>query len=179
MPKRASARRHAQAIFQIALAKGELERWQADLPKMAQIMLEPAFYQLLENPAIPLAEKVKLLQERLVDVNPLALNLAFLLVDKRRLGILEEIASEYNGMLDTHYGIEQVEVTTALPLIEREKENMRKELETLLGRKVVLDSKVQEDIVGGLILRIKDRLIDGSARTQLKTMEKYLVGIRR
>lgn len=178
MPRKASARRHAQAIFQIALEKNELERWQADLNKMAQVILEPAFYVLLENPAIPLAEKVKLLRERLAEINPLAMNLAFLLVDKRRLGILEELVSEYNGRLDTHYGIEKVEVTTALPLMEQEKEDLRKELETLLGRKVVLDSKVQEDIVGGLILRVKDRLIDGSARTQLKSMEKYLVGTR-
>lgn len=175
----ASARRHAQAIFQIAVEKKALERWKSDLEIIARIMLEPGFYALLENPALHFSKKVELLKEKLANVSPEALNLAFLLVDKGRLRILPDIISEYEKMLDGYYGIEKVEAFTALPLTDTEKEDIKKQLETLLSKKVVLDNKVQGDIIGGLVLKIGDRLIDGSTKTRLKALGKELVGIRR
>jgi len=175
----ASARRHAQAIFQIALEKKSLERWKSDLKVMASVMLEPGFLALMENPAFHFAEKAEILKQKLGNVSPEALNLAFLLVDKGRLRILPEIIEEFDIRLDAHYGIEKVEVVTALPLGDAEKENIRKSMETLLGKKVILNNKVRADIVGGLIIKIGDRLIDGSVITRLKTLEKELVGIRR
>lgn len=179
MLRGASARRHAQAVFQIALEKKALERWKSDLEIMAQVMREPGFYALLENPALHFSEKAVLLKQQLADISPEALNLAFLLVDKGRLRILPEIIDEFDRMLDAHYGIEKVEVITALVLSDAEKESIKQGMETLLNKKVVLDNKVQEDIVGGLVIRIGDRLIDGSVITKLKTLEKELVGIRR
>lgn len=179
MLRGASARRHAQAIFQIAMEKKTLERWKSDLGIMAPVMLEPGFYALLENPALHLSEKVELLKQKLGKLSQEALNLAFLLVDKSRLRILPGIIEEFDIMLDAHYGIEKVEVVTALPLSDTEKENIGKTMETLLNKKVVLKNKVQADIVGGLIIRIGDKLIDGSVITKLKTLRKELVGIRR
>ncbi len=179
MIRGASARRHAQAVFQIALEKKALERWQSDLKIMAQVMLEPGFYALLENPGFHFSEKVVLLKQKLANISPEALNLAFLLVDKGRLRILPEIIDEFDRMLDAHYGIEKVEVITAFPLSDAEKEGIRKNMEALLSKKVVLDSKVQANIVGGLVIKIGDKLIDGSLVTKLKTLKKELVGIGR
>lgn len=179
MIRGASARRHAEAIFQIAMEKKALERWKSDMAIMAQVMMEPALYALLENPAFHIPDKILLLKQKLANVSLEGLNLAFLLVDKGRLKILPDIIDEFDGMLDAHYGIEKVEVITALPLSDMEKENIKKSMETVLNKKVVLSSKVQEDIIAGLIIRIGDRLIDGSVITKLKTLEKELVGIRR
>lgn len=179
MLRGASARRHAQAVFQIALEKKALERWKSDLKILAQVMLEPGFYALMENPALHFSEKAKILKQKLADVSPEALNLAFLLVDKGRLRMLPEILKEFDRMIDVHYSIEKVEVVTALPLTDAEKESIRTGMETLLNKKVVLNSNVQADIVGGLIIRIGDSIIDGSVITKLKTLRKELVGVRR
>lgn len=175
----ASARRHAQAIFLIGLEKRTLERWKSELEILARFLVEPEMFALLETPAVHFSEKAALLKEKLGSISQEALNLAFLLVDKGRLRILPDIVQEYSRMLDAHFGIEKVETVTALPLSDKEKEEMKNSLEAILGKKVLLDNKVREDIVGGLVIRIGDKLIDGSVTTKLRTLEKELVGIRR
>lgn len=179
MIRGASARRHAQAVFQIAFEKKELEKWKAYLEEIAHAIAEPKFFSMMENPAVHFDDKAVLLKQKLDKISPEALNFTFLLLDKGRLRILPKVISEYNRMLDAHYGIERVQVVTALPLDHKEREEIKKSIESLLNKKVVMDNKVQEDIVGGLVIRIGDKLIDGSIMTKLKTLEKELVGIRR
>lgn len=179
MLRGASGKRHAQAVFQIALEKNSLERWKSDLRVMSSVMLEPGFYSLLENPALHFSEKAGLLKPKLADINAQAMNLALLLVDKGRLRILPDIVDEYDRILDAHFGLERVMVTTALPLTDEEKGNIKKEMETRLNKKVVLTNEVRRDIIGGLVIRIGDKLIDGSISTELRTFEKELVGARR
>ncbi len=76
---------------------------------------------MLESPRFHFDEKFKLLSERLGEINPLALNLAYLLVTRGRLGVIGDIAEEYQRRLDSHHGIERAEVTTAVPLDDEDK----------------------------------------------------------
>lgn len=175
MPKRASAKRHAQAVFQIALDRGELDRWQGDLDTLAATFEEPQFKSVLESPKVRLDKKLDLVRTQLAELNPLALNLASLLVAKGRVGIAGDMAAAYRQLLDSHRGLEMVEVTTAVPLDEQSKNEIADQLKEAIGKEIVLSASVAPQIIGGLVIKMGDDLIDGSTRAKLTEMRRALV----
>jgi len=176
MAKGVSARRHAQAVFQIAMEKNDLETWQADLERIAEVLRYPQLVALLENPKIRFSEKKKVLQNILEGINPVAMNLVYFLVTKNRLRIVEDLVAEYERLMNAHYGKETAEVITAIPLGDEEKEKLQKKLATITKKEVVITTQVDPDIIGGVVAKAGDQLIDGSVRTRLKELKKSLVG---
>ena len=175
MAKKANPRRYAQAVFEIALEKNELERWQSDLQKVAAVAGGGDFLAALESPKIKFEVKSRLLTERLGDINPMALNLALLLISKSGIGMIGEIALEYQRLLNAHRGIQAADVTTVLPLEDADKQKLETKLGTLVGAKVEIKSKVDPAILGGIIVRVGGKLLDGSARSKLLALKKELV----
>ncbi len=80
MPRGVAAKRHAQAVFQLALERGELEKWLEDLKTIATTLSQPQLMAILESPKVHLDEKMELLHRCLPGVSQLALNLVYLLV---------------------------------------------------------------------------------------------------
>lgn len=179
MARRAQAKRYAQAVFQIALEKGELDRWQSDLKKIASLQQDDVLVTLLESPKVPFGDKVRLLSERFADVNPLALNLVCLLVARGRLGLLGEIAEEYQRLLDNYRGIEPAEVVTAVPLEDEDKRKLEERLSDVAGKKVIIYPKVDPALVGGIVARFGGKLLDGSTRSRLEALKKEIGGVTR
>jgi F-type H+-transporting ATPase subunit delta len=179
MARVTSGKRYAQAAFKLALEKGELESWQASLRRIADMSTDEKLVALLENPKLPFEAKKALLAERLGKINPLALNLAYLLVHKRRLSVAGDISLQYDRLLDTHYGVEHVEVITALPLGDEDRERISSQFGEITGHKVVIDAQVDPSIVGGIKAKIGDTLIDGSIRNRLEALRKSLAGTGR
>jgi F-type H+-transporting ATPase subunit delta len=171
------ARRYSQAAFKIALEEKELNRWQSDLRKIASLVKDEALFKLLENPEVPFDNKAKVLSERLGDINPEALKMVSMLVTKGRLGIIDNIADEYQRLLDNYHGIEGAEVaevTTAIPIDDEDKLRLAQRLTSLVGKPVVLKPKVDSSLIGGIIIRVGDKLIDGSIRSKLQTLKREL-----
>jgi F-type H+-transporting ATPase subunit delta len=179
MARVTSGKRYAQAAFKLALEKGELESWQASLRRIADMSTDEKLVALLENPKLPFEAKKALLAERLGKINPLALNLAYLLVHKRRLSVAGDISLQYDRLLDTHYGVDHVEVITALPLGDEDRERISSQFGEITGHKVVIDAQVDPSIVGGIKAKIGDTLIDGSIRNRLEALRKSLAGTGR
>jgi F-type H+-transporting ATPase subunit delta len=179
MARVTSGKRYAQAAFKLALEKGELDSWQASLRKIADITTDEKLVALLEHPKLSFETKKTLLAELLGKINPLALNLAYLLVHKGRLGIAGDISQQYDRLLDTYRGIEHVEVITALPLDDAGRERISARFGEIIGHKVVIDAQVDPSIVGGIKARIGDTLIDGSVKSKLGALRKSLVEIGR
>ena len=179
MARIASGKRYAQAAFELAREKNELERWQVDLRKIAELSTDESITDLLENPRLPFQLKRELLETRLGDINALALNLACLLVGKGILGIAGDISREYDRLLDTHRGIEHAEVLTALSLDEGDKQRLSSKLGELVRRKVIVDARVDPAIIGGFKAKVDDMLIDASVRNRLESLRKSLVGAGR
>lgn len=173
---RASARRHAQAVFQIALERNELERWRGDLERISEAIKDPLLYSFLESPKIPFSEKARILSQSLEGITPLAMNLAHLLVAKGRLGIVEDIVFEYERLVDDYRGIAHAEVATAVPLEEGEQDKLTRRLGDLLGKEIVLSTRVDPSLIGGLIARVGDKLIDGSTKSRLLSLRESLIG---
>jgi len=176
MARISSGKRYAQAAFELALEKNELESWQVSLGKIAGIATEAKLMALLENPKLPFDVKRGLLEERLGEVNPLALNLACLLMSRGRLRIAADISKKYNLLVDAHYGIEHAEVVTALKLDDEDKEMISRRLGEITGHKVIVDAQVDPSVVGGFRAKVGDMLIDGSIRNKLVSLRRSLVG---
>ncbi len=174
MPKKANTRRYAQAVFEIALENKELERWQADLQKIAGALSDAGLLAAMENPKIRFEDKSRLLA-RLEDINPLALNLVRLLITRNAVDMLGGIAGEYRRLADAYHGIKQAEVVTAVPLDDKDKEKMAARLGMLVDSKVVVESRVDPEILGGVIARVGGKLLDGSTRSKLAALKRELV----
>jgi F-type H+-transporting ATPase subunit delta len=175
MPRISSGKRYAQAAFELAVEKNELESWQEGLKKMAELSGNEELMAFLQNPRFPFAAKRSLLQKGLGEINPLAFNLALLLESKGRLKLANDILQQYNELLDFHRGIEHAEVIAAVPLIDEDRKAISRRLGEIIEHKVVIEAQVDPSIIGGFIARLGDTLIDGSIRQRLETLKKSLV----
>lgn len=178
MPRGVAAKRHAQAVFQLALERGELEKWLSALKTIAPILSDPELMAVLESPKVHLNEKIELIKRCLPGIDQLVLNLVYLLVARRRLRLIDQIVSEYELLVDAYQGIEHVEVTTAIPLDEGDRKRLSERLAAITEKQIVLATKVDSNVIGGFVARIGDRLIDGSIRNKLDSLRKSLVEAR-
>ena len=177
MARRAYARRYSQAVYEIAVEREELDRWQSDLIEIASLGDNAELTALLETPKLPFDDKARLLSERLGDINPLALNLVYLLVSRDRLSMAGEIADEYQRLLNSHRGIEEAEVITAIPLEDEDKLRLEERLGDIVNKKVVIKPAVGSSLIGGIVARIGGKLLDGSTRSRLEALKRELSGV--
>jgi F-type H+-transporting ATPase subunit delta len=174
MARKSFARRYSQAVFNIARERNELDRWQSDLRRVATLADDAKLIALLENPKVRFEDKAKILAKGLGDVNPLALNLVYLLVTKGRFSMVGDIADEYQRLLDGYRGIEQAEVTAAIALDDEDKRKLEERLGAVVGKKVVVKPSVDPSVLGGIVARVGGRLLDGSTRSKLMALKKTL-----
>jgi F-type H+-transporting ATPase subunit delta len=179
MPRISSGKRYAQAAFELALERNELENWRAGLKRVAELSGNEELMALLQSPRIPFDAKKDLLHKQLGGIHPLVSNLAFLLVGKGIFRLIGDIFRLFNDLLDAHQGIERAEVTAAIPLSDEDKETISSRLGKFVDRKVAIDAQVDASLIGGFIARVGDMLIDGSIRQRLESLKKSLVEVRR
>ena len=129
---------------------------------------------VLRSPSVSFGDKASVLQEVLPDVEPLALNLAYLLTAKNRLGMLDDLVSEYDVLLNRHYGREHAEATVAIQLDEEYRDRLRGRLAELTGKDIVLTTNIDPTVLGGVVIRVGDKLIDGSVRNKLDRLGRGL-----
>ena len=171
----AAARRHAQAAFQIALERGELDVWREDLGRLIEAVQDPRLHAFLESPRVHLDDKARVLGQVLDKLNPLVMNMALLLVSRGRLGLLPETVTEYGRLVDEHQGIAHAEVATAVPLDSKQEGKLARRLSDLMGKDIVLATEVEPSLVGGLTARVGDKLIDGSIKSRFTALRGSLI----
>lgn len=176
MARTARARRYAQAVFQIASERNELDRWLDDLAFISQALKAPDLVELLEARRLPFEEKVRLASAALLPTTPMARNLVFLLAQKGQVGIIDNVLDAYRELYNEARGIAEVQVSTAIALNEAELEQVRSGLARATGKQIILRSSVVPELLGGILVRIGDRIIDGSIRQRLALMRQALAG---
>ena len=173
-----AARRYAEAIFELGDESRALEQWQEDLQVLAEVAGDGGVVAALESVKPPLEDRLALLDRALAGMSPLTRNLARLLVSRGRFSLLPQIASVYEEMLDARNNVVRAQVTSAVPLSEDERRDVVERVRALTGASDVrLEARVDPAIIGGLILRIGDRLIDGSTRARLVQLRRRLAGV--
>jgi len=171
-----AAKRYAQAAFAVALEQGHPDRWLGDLDALTELVAQPEAAAVLQSDRVPGAEKDILFEAALPDVDPAVLNLARLLVAKRRIRLVPQVREEFGNLLDAHEGRARGRVTTAVPLNDKQKAEIAQRLSQISGKTVSVEQVVDAGIVGGLVARIGDTLIDGSTRSRLVALKKSLQG---
>ena len=172
MASRLSGQRYAQAIFELAVENEQLEQWDQDLRLAADVLGDDEFALFLKHAEVPLERKIAAIDEVLSETHPLVRNLVALLINRGGVDAMRDVQEGYSHLLDERLGRQRVEVTTAVPLEEAELERITNFVAQLVGREVVLSAQVDDSILGGLIIQIGDRLLDGSTGAALERMRQ-------
>jgi F-type H+-transporting ATPase subunit delta len=171
----AAARRYAEAAFQVAMADGTLDRWQADLASAAELLGRPDVAPVVGSPAVPLAQRQNIVQQLLSPrIAPEALRLVTLLVERGKVDGLRSVSNHYNRLLNAHRGVVEATVTSAVPLTSDETAAIRTRVEAMAGSAVELRTEVNPDLIGGLTIQVRDRLLDASIRGRLERLRDQL-----
>ena len=174
------ARRYAAALADVVLKNGETGTVQAELKTWAELMTSNADLQTaFSNPAIQQQNKEKVLESLLEKTKPTPTTANFLrvLLQNSRLTEISEINERFASVLAERSGFVAARVTSARPLGEAEKAELRTNLEKMTGKKVNLSFDVDENLIGGVVTRIGSTVYDGSVKTPLAELKQQLIGI--
>ena len=168
----------AQEIFAAAMAAKEPVGYLSEIRRVCDLLKDGTLMAALADSPLPAPEKIKLLSERTGVLAPSVSQVVTSLIDRGRLAEMDDVAVEYQRLLDIYHGAEGAEVaevTTAVALDDDAKLSLGKRLTEIIGRPVVVKADVDPSVIGGIIVRIGDKLIDGSVRSRLQTISKELL----
>lgn len=176
MPLLRGARRYADAIFGLAKEQGRLDEWAGDLTRLASAAEEPSFLTLMDTSKILLQQRLAIAEQVVPGLHLQAVNLLALLATRGRVRLLSRIEQEYQRLVNSERGIEEAEMVTAAQLEPSEVEDLRGRLEQARGRRLHLAYRQDPTLLGGLVMRFGDQLVDGSLRTRLEQMRRVMAG---
>jgi F-type H+-transporting ATPase subunit delta len=176
MPRLGAGRRYAEAAFELAARDNAVDAWQRDLTFAAELARNERVARAADNPAVPVAERRKMVRQLLASrVSPLALNLGLLLAERGRFSVLPDVSAEYDALVRKSRGIIAATVTTPGPLSKQELAAVKKRVEQLAGAHVELSTATDPSLLGGLRVRIGDLQIDASVSGRLERLRARLV----
>lgn len=173
------ARRYAKALFTVGKENGQFEAYNETLQGLAGLYkTHPDVVDALTNPLYPLEfrEKVMVGIVKSSGVDKVMGNFLNLLVEKKRAEILPEIAEEFQVMVDSEKNISHGTIVSAIELSEKLQADVQATLEKLTGKKVELLTSVDPSLIGGIIAKVGDLVLDGSIRTQLAGLKDSIKG---
>lgn len=163
------ARRYGQALYELAEEKGSLDTVAADAAELRRAWTQSEeLREVMARPEIAPEGKKAIWKDLLADsADPDLRSLLYLLTDKNRLNFLTEILDFFERLLRQRSGEVMASVRTAQPLRAEQEEELKQSLSRMLDKKVTLQVTVDEALLGGLVVRIEDRMFDGSLRSRL------------
>lgn len=173
------ARRYAKAIFTVGQQEGIYEEYNEVLQGLASLFAShPEVADAVTNPLYPMDVKEKVMQGMVASmgVDKSMGNFLNLLVQKKRASLLPEIAASFQVMVDEAKNISHGSVISAIELDDELKANVQTVLEKLTGKKVALTTSVDPSIIGGIIAKVGDLVLDGSIKTQLAGLKDSIKG---
>lgn len=176
MINRTVPRRYAQALLMIATERNILEKFEQELDTFKEILLsEPNLKEFMDNPKILPEQKKKVLiplvESRL---DPLTVNFLCLIVDKRRENLFLDIIEEYRNYADQARNIIDAEVRAAVQMTDKDMRELEQKLSKATGKKVRMKSTIDTSLLGGMVVRIGDTVIDGSIVKKLSLLKTRL-----
>jgi F-type H+-transporting ATPase subunit delta len=171
-----TARRYAEAAFELARRDKAVDEWAEGLELASQLVADERIRAFLSSPAAPLAERHALLDRMLKGRAPdSVLKLAKLLAGRRAVDRLPAISAEYRRLVNRDRGVVEALVTSAAPLTTDETEALRTKVGKMTDRTVDLRVQVDDALIGGLTVRIGDTLYDASVRGRLERLREQLL----
>jgi F-type H+-transporting ATPase subunit delta len=174
-------RNYAEALLALAKKSGDVEQWGELLNAIASAMREDKTLRtFLESPKLAASQKIEILEKALGRKVPrLFLRYVDTVIQKRRQMLIPTIAAEYQGLIDESENRLHANVTVAREPSEPEKDALARHLSRLLGKKVVPHISHNPAILGGLIVRVGDTVMDGSVRRRLSLLKQRMLASQR
>ena len=180
MTSRTAATRYARALLDVATSESvDLDTIGQELSEFLNLLKQqPALEGVLMNPAVPALRKKAAVTEltRLSALSPVVSKLLALLAESDRLKLLPELVTAYQEMLLARQNVVRAEIISAEPLATARIEAIEKRLATLTGKRVRMVTRIDKDILGGVVARVGSTVYDASIATQLRKIRQRLTG---
>jgi len=179
VPASASQRRYASAALTVAARTGDYDAWLQSLGEVARVLRMPSARSVFMSPAVPPAQKNAALDRMLPTAPPMVRNFLHILVNRHRLDEVPGIADALRDLINTRRGIITADVTTAVPLDAELERSVAQRLAAHLGsdpQRMQIRSRVDPSIIGGVVARIGDQVIDDSVRGRIERLRRTLAG---
>ena len=170
------SREYAEALFALAAENDQTKAYLDALDTVAALLADNAEYvELLNCPAIPKDERDSLLEQSFGTILPEQV-LAFiqLLCAHGRIRSLQDCIAEYRLLYQTAVAMSTAQVTSAVPLTETEKQKLSETLSARFGRTVTLQCTVDESLLGGMVVHVDGKVLDGSLRSRLHAVKEVM-----
>ena len=177
MIRQAAAKRYAEAAYLIAREDKSEDPWLQGLSAMSAVFGNTDAQAFLENGRVRPEQKAKFVEATLTGVDPYVLNMARMLLHRGKTGIAPQVLEAFQRLLDQERGVSHAVVTSAVSLSPDDLTAVQQRLRAITGGEVTVETHVDDRILGGLVVRIGDRLIDGSTRSRLLALKRQLEGV--
>ncbi len=165
------ARPYAQAVFELARDSNDFVGWGDQLSLLANIAADSNMVELLKNPAFGNDQQISLILDICGEnISADAVNLIKLLVRNDRVNVLPDIAEVYAEKRAEAESVIEADMITATPIDDIQRQAFSTALQSKLGRSVKLNFEVDEDLIGGAVIRAGDWVVDGSVKAQLEQL---------
>ena len=171
------ARRYAQAVLELAMKDDNLAQWRADLNALAEVWSQTRMGAILDDPQLGRTRRILEARTALQGkVNPLALNMVLVLTERGRAALVPDIAIAFERLERERERRTSAFVISAIPLTDNQRRDLRAQLSRRTGLTVDMEESVDQSIIGGLIVRVGDELIDASVAGRLRRIEAHMMG---
>ncbi len=165
-------RRYAEAIYAIAEERGEIQETHTFLNSIMELYKNDAvFRNFIDHPLLNIQEKEEVLREMFADISEQLVDIVFYILEKGRISYIRSIVAEYLKIYYEKNQILDVIATFTIELNEEQKTKLIQKLRDKTKHEIRLETRVDESILGGGILRIGDQVIDGSLRKELQQIK--------
>jgi F-type H+-transporting ATPase subunit delta len=171
------AKRYAKALFNIALEDQQIEQYEQEMSDFVRLLDQlPDLADAIQNPLYPVKAKMSVFQafSEKSDMTPTLGSFIALLIEKDRVKYLDEITECYHRLIDEHQNVARAQVSAATHLDESTIASIAQTLEQIVGKKIIVEFEKDPELIGGVMARIGDLVLDGSVRTQLYNMKESL-----
>jgi F-type H+-transporting ATPase subunit delta len=172
------ARRYALALFQLVKEQELIDTVEEELRVVKEVFfINKDLTAVLESPKVSREKKKEILSNAFASVNPLVLNTLMLLVDRHRENEIMDVAGEFSKLANEERGVEAANVYSVRPLTDEERTALSVSFAKKIGKKSLqIENVVDSDLLGGVKVRIGNRIFDGSLRGKLDRLERTLLG---
>lgn len=176
MRDRKVATRYAGALMASAKAAGVLEGVADSYAAVMEVMAgHKQLTTFLDSPQVATQEKKDLLKNVFGEkIEPVLLHFFYLLIDKNRIENFRDIGEEFAALVEDEMGVMHAQVVTAVTLADDLAAALEAKLAAFTGKKVILEKKVDPAVIGGVCVMLKDKVLDGTVRTNLDLLRKKL-----
>jgi F-type H+-transporting ATPase subunit delta len=168
------AERYATALFELALDANQLAGVETDLGRFSSLIADSAdLKRLVTSPVFSAEEQTRAVAAVLerTGIGGLVANLIKVAASNRRLFVVPDVITAFRRLVASHRGEVSAEVTSAEPLSKKHVAALKQALKTSLGKDVSLETSVDPALIGGLIVRVGSRMLDGSLKTKLNSLK--------